>query len=71
MGSSRVLVRSNGSIEAEEDYSEIGRGPFARVWFELGQDVDDKGGADRGEKASLKMWSTLYSCQRKTETDKD
>ena len=57
-GSGGILVRGNGSVEVEEDRSEVGFGPFARVWLELGLDVDGEGGTDRGEQASLKLWST-------------
>ena len=46
-------------IEAEENCSEIGFGPFDGIWLELRLDGDDKGGADRREQASLRMWSVI------------
>ena len=53
-----IFVGRDGSVEAEEDRSEVGFRPFARVWLEFGLDVDNEGRADRGEKTGLKLWST-------------
>ena len=70
-GKSRVLVGSNGFVETEENRTEIGFGPFAGAWLELGLDVDDKGGADRREQTGLKMWSGRYNDKKNAETDED
>jgi hypothetical protein len=56
------------SIEAEEDCTEVGFGPFVGIWLELRLDVDDEGGADRGEQTGLRTWSTLYSNEGNLET---
>ena len=51
------FIWRDGSVEAEENRSEVGFGPFIGVWLEIRLDVDDEGGADRGEQAGLRMWS--------------
>jgi hypothetical protein len=55
-------------VETEENRAEAGFGPFAGVRLELGLDVDDEGGADRGEQAGLKTWSTMYHGNCNAET---
>ena len=42
----------------EHKRTEVGFRPFARVWLELGLDINGEGGTDCGEQASLKLWST-------------
>ena len=56
-----MSVRGAGSVEAEENCSEVGFRPFTGVWLELGLDGYDEGGADCRKQTSLKMWSILYS----------
>ena len=67
-GSSGVFVRDNGSVEGEESRSEVGFGPFARVWLKFRLDIDDKGGADCEEQTSLRVWSAESSENGNTET---
>ena len=42
-GSRGVFAWSGGSVEAEEDDSEIGFRPLAGIWLELRLDIDDEG----------------------------
>ena len=58
--SGEILVRRNGPVEAEEDRSEVSFRPFAGIWLGLLLDIDDEGGIDHGEQASLGTWSMLY-----------
>ena len=67
-GSSGVFVRNNGSVEAEEDRSEVGFGPFGRIRLEFRLDVDDEGGADSREQTGLGALSTLCIDNRKAKT---
>lgn len=58
--SSVVFVWRNGSIEAEEDSSEVGFWLFVGVWLELGLDVSGKSGADGGKQTSQRTSSKYY-----------
>ena len=55
-GGRRTSVWRSGSVEAEEDHSEICFESFGRILLELGLDVDDEGGADRREQINLGLW---------------
>jgi hypothetical protein len=63
-GSGGIFTGNNGSIEGEENRSKVGFGPLAGIRPEVRLDVDDEGGADRGEQTGLRKWSTLYSDER-------
>ena len=52
---SKVPVRINGSVEAEENLSKVGFRPFAGVRLKLQLDVDYEGGADSEQQISLRM----------------
>ena len=63
-----VFVGSNGSVEAEENRSEVSFGPFGGIWLELGLDVDDESGADRREETSLRTRSAPHIDEGNTGT---
>ena len=47
------LTRNGGLVESEEDGSKKGGGLFVGIGLEIRMDVDDEGGADSREQASL------------------
>ena len=55
----RFFVWNEGSVEAEKNRSEVRFRPVAGVGFEFRLDIEDEGGADRGEQAGLTMESML------------
>ena len=55
-----MFVRSDGPVEAEKDRAEVSFRPFPGIRFKLGLDIDDEGGADSREQASLGIWSALH-----------
>jgi len=65
------FVRSNGSVEAEEDCAEVGFRSFTGVWLELRLDVDDEGRTDCRERTSLGIGSTARIDKRDAETHKN
>ena len=69
-GGGGVFVRSDGSIEAEENHTEVCFGSFGGIWLELGLDVDDEGGADCGEQTGLGAWSMSHYKLRNAERTK-
>jgi hypothetical protein len=56
------------ALEAEEDCTEVGFGPFTGIWLELRQDVDEEGEADCREQAGLGTQSKMWGDDRSTET---
>ena len=64
----RVFASNNGSVEAEEDCTEVGIGPFVGIWLEVGLDVDDESGADCREQAGLGTRSTTCGDNWNVET---
>jgi len=55
-------------VEAEENCPEVGFRAFSGVWLKLRLNVDDEGGANRGEQTGLGTWSTLCSERGTAET---
>jgi hypothetical protein len=66
-----VFTGNNGSVEAKENGAEIGFGPFGGIGLKVGLDIDDEGGADRGEQTSLRTRSTLCSGNGNADTHKN
>jgi hypothetical protein len=46
---------------------EVGFRSSAGIWLEARLDVDDEGGADRGDQTGLRVRSTLFSGKRNAE----
>ena len=53
-GSGGVFVGGDRSAEVKENYAQVGFGPPAGIWLELGLHIDDEGETDRGERTSLR-----------------
>jgi hypothetical protein len=58
-------------VEGEEDCAEVGFGSFGGIRLEVGLDVDDEGGADRGEQTGLGTRSTFCGDNWNAETHKN